>query len=184
MNIVGATFAIFWASPGPGVAGSGFSAKHDGQFRGRDSNPSPGDPFHGHFPFLKVTHSQTFMFMCFDFSQWKRGQCHGGNGIFCFLFVLLLLVFFFNWFRCLFCFSSSVLDFVFVFSLSLWVFPCVLFLLFSLSFSSKGSYSQKQKTQYPCETRISQTIFKQSTNHNKPITNERTQNTTHSNSRA
>ena len=44
-----------WASPGPGVAGNGFSAKNDCQFRGRHSNPSPGDPFRGPFSFLKVT---------------------------------------------------------------------------------------------------------------------------------
>ena len=46
---------VFWASPGPGVAGNGFSAKNDGQFRGRGSNPSPGDTFRGQFSFLKVT---------------------------------------------------------------------------------------------------------------------------------
>ena len=40
------------ASPAPGVAGNGFSAKKDGQFRGRGSDPCPGDPIRGHFPFL------------------------------------------------------------------------------------------------------------------------------------
>ena len=34
------------------MAGNGFSAKNDSQFRGRDSNPGPGDPFRGHFPFF------------------------------------------------------------------------------------------------------------------------------------
>ena len=48
-------FGLFWASPGPGVAGNGFSAKNDSQFGGRDRNPGPGDPFRGHFSFLKVT---------------------------------------------------------------------------------------------------------------------------------
>ena len=43
---------IVLASPGPGVAGNGFSAKKDGQFRGRGSDPCPGDPIRGHFPFL------------------------------------------------------------------------------------------------------------------------------------
>ena len=51
----GAIFGIFRASPGPGVAGKGFSAKNDRQFRGRHSDPSPGDPFRGHFSFLTVT---------------------------------------------------------------------------------------------------------------------------------
>ena len=46
---------IFRASPGPGVARNGFSAKNDSQFKGRHSNPCPGDPFRGHFSFLKVT---------------------------------------------------------------------------------------------------------------------------------
>ena len=50
-----AVFGPFWASPGPGVAGNGFSAKNDSQFRGRDSNPCPGGPFRGNFSFLKVT---------------------------------------------------------------------------------------------------------------------------------
>ena len=51
----GAIFGNFRASPGPGVVGNGFSAKNDSQLRGRDSNPSPGDPFRGHFSFLKVS---------------------------------------------------------------------------------------------------------------------------------
>ena len=42
-------------SPGPGVAGNGFSAKNDSQFRGRHSNPCPGNPLRGHFSFLKMT---------------------------------------------------------------------------------------------------------------------------------
>ena len=42
------------ASPGPGVAGNGLSAKNDSQFRGRHSNPCPGDPFRGHCSFLQV----------------------------------------------------------------------------------------------------------------------------------
>ena len=44
-----AIFGIWCASPGPGVAGNGFSAKNDSQFRGRDPNPCPGDAFRGHF---------------------------------------------------------------------------------------------------------------------------------------
>ena len=40
------------ASPGPGVARNGFSAKHDSQFGGRDPNPCLGDPFRCHFPCL------------------------------------------------------------------------------------------------------------------------------------
>ena len=36
---------------GPGVAGNGFSSKNHYQKWGRDSNPCPGDPFRGHFPF-------------------------------------------------------------------------------------------------------------------------------------
>ena len=48
-------FVTFWTSPGPGVAGNGFSAKNDSQLRGRHSNPCPGDPFRGHFSFLKAT---------------------------------------------------------------------------------------------------------------------------------
>ena len=51
-GIVRAIFGLFLASPGPGVAGNGFSAKKDGQFRGRGSDPCPGDPIRGHFPFL------------------------------------------------------------------------------------------------------------------------------------
>ena len=49
----GAIFGICCASPGPGVAGNGFSAKNDGQFRGRDRNPCLGDPFRGHFSFCR-----------------------------------------------------------------------------------------------------------------------------------
>ena len=41
---------LFRGVSGPGVAGNGFSAKNDNQFKGRDSNPGPGDPFRGHFP--------------------------------------------------------------------------------------------------------------------------------------
>ena len=51
----GASFGTFWASPGPGVAGHGFSAENDSQFRGRHSNPCPGNPFRGHLSFLNVT---------------------------------------------------------------------------------------------------------------------------------
>ena len=36
---------------GPGMAGNGFSSKIHYQKWGRDSNPCPGDPFRGHFPF-------------------------------------------------------------------------------------------------------------------------------------
>ena len=60
------------ASPGPGVAGNGFSAKNDRQFRGRDPNPCPGDPFRGHFSFLKVTPekmTQNNMLMWFVFPK-------------------------------------------------------------------------------------------------------------------
>ena len=35
-EFVGAIFVNFLASLGPGVAGNGFSAKNDGQLRGRD----------------------------------------------------------------------------------------------------------------------------------------------------
>ena len=48
-------FGVFWASPAPGVAGNGFSAKNDSEFRGRHPNPCPGDPFRCYFSFLKVT---------------------------------------------------------------------------------------------------------------------------------
>ena len=36
IKIWGAIFENSWASQGPGVAGNGFSAKNDSQFRGRD----------------------------------------------------------------------------------------------------------------------------------------------------
>ena len=49
-----AMFTLFCASPGHGVARNGSSAKNDSQFKGRHSNPCPGDPFRGHFSFLKV----------------------------------------------------------------------------------------------------------------------------------
>ena len=49
--LFGAIFAFFWASPGPGLAGNGFSSKNDSQFKGRHSNPCPGDPFRGPFRF-------------------------------------------------------------------------------------------------------------------------------------
>ena len=64
-------FGVFWASPAPGVAGNGFSAKNDSEFRGRHPNPCPGDPFRGHFSFLKVTPNkwQKSMFMWFVFSR-------------------------------------------------------------------------------------------------------------------
>ena len=67
---------FFGASPGPGVAGNGFSAKNDSQFRGRHSNPCPGDPFRGHFSFLKVTPKkwQTFMFIWFVFHKEREGR--------------------------------------------------------------------------------------------------------------
>ena len=58
-KMCGAMFDTFWASPGPGVAGNGFSAKSDSQFRGRHSNPCPGDPCRGHFSFLKVPPKKT-----------------------------------------------------------------------------------------------------------------------------
>ena len=52
---VRAIVVAFWASPGPGVARDGFSAKSDRLFRGRHSNPCRGDPVRGLFSFLKVT---------------------------------------------------------------------------------------------------------------------------------
>ena len=54
---IGAMFVTFWASLGLGVAGNGFSANNN-QCKGRDSDPCPGDPFRGHFSFLKVTHKK------------------------------------------------------------------------------------------------------------------------------
>ena len=47
----GPTLWNFWASPGPGVAKNGFSAKNAAQKWGRNSNPCPGDSFRGHFSF-------------------------------------------------------------------------------------------------------------------------------------
>ena len=58
-------FWIFLASPGPGVAGNGFSAKNHSQFRGRDANPCPGDPFRGDFPFLEQKKLGTKVFGVF-----------------------------------------------------------------------------------------------------------------------
>ena len=52
-KISGAIFVIFRAAPGPGMARNGFSEKNHSEFRGRDSNRCPGDPFRGHFPFLE-----------------------------------------------------------------------------------------------------------------------------------
>ena len=62
-------FGFWGASPGPGVAGNGSSAKNDNQFRGRHSNPCSGGPFRGQFSCLKVTREkwQRFMFMWFVF---------------------------------------------------------------------------------------------------------------------
>ena len=51
LKISGAVFGNLRASPGPGVAGNGFSAKNDSQFRGRDSNPCLGTHFVAIFRF-------------------------------------------------------------------------------------------------------------------------------------
>ena len=56
-----AHFGGFCASPGPGVAGNGFSAKNDSQFRGRGPDPCPGDPFRCHSSFLEPYLNQGFI---------------------------------------------------------------------------------------------------------------------------
>ena len=65
LEIFRVIFWIFLASPGPGVAGNGFSAKNHSQFRGRDANPCPEDPFRGDFPFLEQKKLGTKVFGVF-----------------------------------------------------------------------------------------------------------------------
>ena len=67
-KMFGAIFGISWASSGPRVAGNGFSAKNDSQFRGRDSNPCPGDPLRGHLSFLKASPQKTAKCYVYVFS--------------------------------------------------------------------------------------------------------------------
>ena len=76
LEIFRVIFWIFLASPGPGVAGNGFSAKNHSQFRGRDANPCPEDPFRGDFPFLEPKKTWYQGFWCFYSLGAAQGTKH------------------------------------------------------------------------------------------------------------
>ena len=54
LEIIGAIFGSFWASPGPGVAGIGFPDLSLLKRADFQPNPRSGDPFRGDFPFRKA----------------------------------------------------------------------------------------------------------------------------------
>ena len=86
-KLIGAIFVFFWASPGPGVAGNGLSAKNDSQFKGRDANRCPGDPIRGLFSLMKATPTHAnFMFRWFVFPKMLGVvgvDAYGANPDFC-----------------------------------------------------------------------------------------------------
>ena len=85
-NLFGAMFVTVGASQGPGVAGNGFSSKNDSQFRGRHSNPCPGNPFRffsntaSRVTFLVTMPSASRQTPCANGRTWRAGgpRCLAG----------------------------------------------------------------------------------------------------------